>query len=191
MFNEKLVRIVRNKKDEILDLWLKDFEETRTLRVNEGVDKAKWKRVMADVLEGFDEMMLKDVSKYRLCLDFTKIGDNFFKDNYALHDIISAMTLLKKVIMEVVTAEGLFTTAFELYQLQELNNRAVLYFDRAIYYAALGYEENLKDIMEKKGVMGRLKRFFGDSEGRMKHIEACAVELEEQDEIYRDDGGRE
>jgi len=178
VISAKLARIVKKKREEILNLWLNDFKETRTLRVNEGVDEKKLKSYMAFVLDGFDEIMAKDVSKYRLCLDFTKIGDEFFKDNYAFHDIINALTLLKKVVMEVVTSEGFIDTALQLYQLQELNNKAVLYFDRAVYYAALGYEEDLKDIMENKGVIGKLKKFFGASEGRMKHINICAIEEE-------------
>jgi hypothetical protein len=178
VINQRLTEIVKDKREEILNLWSEDFKETRTLRVNDGVDENKWKRYMGDVLEGFENTIDKDISKYRLCLDFTKIGDEFFKDNYALHDIINALTLLKKVVLEVVTAEGFFTTAYQLYQLQELNNRVVLYFDRAIYYASLGYEENLKEAMEDKGVLGNLKKFLGASEGRMKHIEACAIETE-------------
>ena len=178
MISEKLTEIVKKKRKEILDLWLKDFKETRTLRVNEGVDEKKWKGYMNFVLDGFDEVMAKDVSKYRLCLDFTKIGDEFFKENYAFHDIINALTLLKKVIMEVVTSEGFIDTALQLYQLQELNNKAVLYFDRAMFYTVLGYEEDLKDIMENKGVVGKLKKFFGASEGRMNHMNVCAIEAE-------------
>jgi hypothetical protein len=178
VISEKLTEIVKKKRKEILDLWLKDFKETRTLRVSEGVDEKKWKSHMAFVLDGFDEIMAKDVSKYRLCLDFTNIGEEFFNANYAIHDIINALTLLKKVVMEVVTNEGFFDTALQLYQLQELNNKAVLYFDRAIYYSALGYEENLKDIMANKGVIGNLKKFFGASEGRMKYINICAIEEE-------------
>lgn len=181
MINEKLLGIVKDKREEILDLWLSDFKNTRTLRVSEGIDEAKLKKIMVDVLDGFDDMMSRELSKYRICIYFMKIGDYFFKDNYALHDIISALTLLKKVIIEVVTSEGFFTTAFQLYQLQEMNNKAVLYFDRAVYYSALGYEETLKDLMEDKGVQGKLKRFFGSSEGRKKHIEACAVELDKKD----------
>ncbi len=178
MINERLIRIVRDKKENILALWLKDFKETRTLRTEAGVDESKLKLIMADVLEGFDNVMEKDVSMYRLCLDFTRIGDEFFKDNYAIHDIVNAFTILKKVVMEVVTTEGFFDTAFELYKLQELNNRAVLYFDRAIYYSALGYEDSLKQLMADKGSLGKLKKFFGAAKGRMKYIQSCALEAE-------------
>ncbi len=177
MINEKFVAILRNKKDDIVKLWLEDFKKTRTLRIIEGIDDTKWRRMMGEVMDGFDEVLTKDVSKYRVCLDFTQLGREVFKDNYATHDIINALSLLKKVIIEVVTNEGFFGTAFQLFQLQELNNKAILYFDRATYYAVLGYEECIKDEIEDKGVLGRIKKFFGSSEERKRHMNSCAAEV--------------
>jgi hypothetical protein len=178
MINEKFVAILRNKKDEIIKLWLDDFKKTRTLRIIEGIDETKWKRIMGEVMDGFDEVLTKDISKYRICLDFSQFGREVFKDNYAMHDIINAMSLLKKVITEVVTTEGFFGSAFQLMQLQELNNKAILYFDRATYYAVLGYEECIKEEMEDRGVLGKLRNFFGSSDDRKHHMNTCAVDLE-------------
>jgi hypothetical protein len=176
MINEKFVAILRSKKNEIVSLWLEDFKKTRTLRIIEGIDETKWNRIMGEVMEGFDEFLAKDISKYRICLDFTQFGREVFKDNYAMHDIINAMSLLKKVIIDVVTTEGFFGTAFQLYQLQELNNKAILYFDRATYYSVLGYEECIKEEMEDKGVLGKLRKFLGSSDERKSHMNTCAVE---------------
>ena len=180
MIYEKLVSIIRNKQDEILNIWIDEFRNTRTLRIEAGIDEDKWKRMMQDVLDGFDDMITKDISKYRICIDFTQLGKECFDDNYAMHDIIDSLTLLKKVIMEVVSAEGFFGTAYQMYQLQELNNRASLYFDRALYYAALGYEETLKAQLGDKGALGKLKRFLGSPDGRTEHMETCVVELDDE-----------
>jgi hypothetical protein len=180
MINERFVGIIRGKKDQIIKLWMEDFKNTKTLRVLEGIDEVKWSRMMGEVLDGFDDVLTKNISKYRVCLDFTQLGRELFKDNYAIHDMISALSLLKKVIIEVVTAEGFFGTAFQLLQLQELNNRAILYFDRATYYAAVGYEESIKAEMQDKGVLGKIKRFFGSSEERRVHMDSCAAELSDE-----------
>jgi hypothetical protein len=37
--------------------------------------------------------------------------------------------------------EGLLDTTLELYQAIELNNRVIRFFDRAIYFTAVGYEK--------------------------------------------------
>jgi hypothetical protein len=181
MINERFVAIIRNKKEQIINLWLEDFKKTKTLRISEGIDEVKWRRMTGEVLDGFDEVLTKDISKYRICLDFTQYGRELFKDNYAMHDLINALSLLRKVIVEVVTAEGFFGTAFELYQLQELNNKGILYFDRAAYYASLGYEESIKGVIEDKSMLGRIKKFFGSSEERRQHMESCVVEAGEDE----------
>jgi hypothetical protein len=42
------------------------------------------------------------------------------------------------------------TTSLNLYQALELNNKVVLYFDRAIYFAIIGYKAaRSKDMAEK------------------------------------------
>ena len=179
MINEQFVAILRSKKDQIVNLWLADFKKTRTLRIIEGIDETTWRRIIGEVMDGFDEVITKDVSKYRICLDFTQFGRELFKDNYATHDIINAMSLLRKVITDVVTNEGFFGTAFQLFQLQELNNKAILYFDRATYYSVLGYEESIKMEIEDKGVIGRLRKFLGSSDDRRRHMDNCAARIDE------------
>ena len=57
-----------------------------------------------------------------------------------------ALFLLKRQIWLYILQEGLLTTNLELYQALELNNRVVLYFDRAIYYLTRGYEIGAEEI---------------------------------------------
>jgi hypothetical protein len=44
---------------------------------------------------------------------------------------------------------GLMTTNLEVYQALDINNKVVLYFDRAIYFSLIGYktarEEDMKE----------------------------------------------
>jgi hypothetical protein len=40
-----------------------------------------------------------------------------------------------------VLGEGLLDTMLDLYQAIELNNRVMLFFDRAIYFITIGYEK--------------------------------------------------
>jgi hypothetical protein len=37
--------------------------------------------------------------------------------------------------------EGFLDTALDMYKALELNNRVILFFDRAILYTAVGYEK--------------------------------------------------
>ncbi|HOI45215.1 MAG TPA: hypothetical protein PLX50_06355, partial [Candidatus Aminicenantes bacterium] len=60
---------------------------------------------------------------------------------FALSEIIQSLCLIRRHLWLKVESEGLIDTALELYQAIDLYNRVMVFFDRALYYAALGYEE--------------------------------------------------
>ncbi len=63
---------------------------------------------------------------------------------------IRALTLLKRALWLFVVYESAFESALELNQMRELNDRVVLFFDRAEYYFIRGYiEEMNKSIKER------------------------------------------
>ncbi len=51
-----------------------------------------------------------------------------------------SLSLLRRRLWQKVQSEGLLDTALDLFQAMELHNRVVLFFDRALYYAVVGYE---------------------------------------------------
>lgn len=83
--------------------------------------------------------------KKKLARFFTRLGKVRREEGVPLEEEVMALLLLKRHIWLYVLQEGLLTTNLELYQALELNNRVVLYFDRAIYYMTLGYEQEEDD----------------------------------------------
>jgi hypothetical protein len=55
-----------------------------------------------------------------------------------------ALILLKRYLWLEVLSEGFVSSNLELYQVLELNNRVVLYFDRAVYFTIAGYQEAME-----------------------------------------------
>ena len=55
--------------------------------------------------------------------------------------VIYALILTKNHLEDYVRASGLADSAVELYQEQELSHLIDCFFDRALYYTALGYEQ--------------------------------------------------
>ncbi|HEY5501987.1 MAG TPA: hypothetical protein VIJ97_01620, partial [Candidatus Anoxymicrobiaceae bacterium] len=67
---------------------------------------------------------------------------------YGVEEVVMALMLLKRHVWLYIVQEGFLKTNLELYQALELNNRVVLYFDRAIYYVTEAYSEE----DEKEGI---------------------------------------
>jgi hypothetical protein len=68
------------------------------------------------------------------------MGGQRRKEGFALSEVISALIVTRRHIWLKVLSDGVLDTALHLNQALELNNRVLLYFDRAIYYSAVGYE---------------------------------------------------
>jgi hypothetical protein len=58
-----------------------------------------------------------------------------------MEEVVMTLVLIKRYLWLHLLEEGLMTTDLEIYQALELNNKVVLYFDRAIYFALRGYRE--------------------------------------------------
>ena len=67
-----------------------------------------------------------------------------------MEEVVMTLVLIKRYLWLHLLEGGLMTTRLELYQALELNNKVVLYFDRAIYFAIIGYKEaRAKDMADQ------------------------------------------
>ena len=57
-----------------------------------------------------------------------------------LNGVVNALILARRHLWLFVDTHTDFSRAIDLYQALEMVNRVILVFDRAIYYAILGYE---------------------------------------------------
>ncbi|MBN1288758.1 MAG: hypothetical protein JXA49_03870 [Actinobacteria bacterium] len=99
----------------------------------------------ASVCKRIGYFLGRRLPKKKLAIFFTRLGKVRREEGVPLEEEVMALLLLKRHIWLYVLQEGLLTTNLELYQALELNNRVVLYFDRAIYYMTLGYEQEGED----------------------------------------------
>jgi|GEM_PF-193274 len=68
------------------------------------------------------------------------IGERRAEQGVPLHEVIFALMLVRENLWKEVKASGVGDNAIELFQALELIDRVYQFFDKAIYYMALGYE---------------------------------------------------
>ena len=74
---------------------------------------------------------------------YTELARVRFGEGVPLSEIVYALTLIKQHLREYIGYVGLMDSAVELHQERELRRLVGRFFDRAIYYAVLGYERQL------------------------------------------------
>jgi len=67
------------------------------------------------------------------------LGQERRQEGFALPEVFLALCLIRKQLWDKIQSEGLMDSVLDLYQAMELYNRIVTFFDRALYYAIIGY----------------------------------------------------
>jgi hypothetical protein len=73
-------------------------------------------------------------------LTFTDLGRRRFREGIPLSEVIFALVLTQNHLLDYVKSSGLSDSALDLYQELELVQVVTQFFDKAIYYAARGFE---------------------------------------------------
>jgi hypothetical protein len=72
---------------------------------------------------------------------YRELGGRRYREGFALSEVIYALILTKKNLEDYVRNAGLSESAVELYRERELFRKVDYFFDGAIYYTTLGYEQ--------------------------------------------------
>ncbi|MCP4716572.1 MAG: hypothetical protein GY868_15735 [Deltaproteobacteria bacterium] len=143
LISGKLVKLVEQNTDTILQRWidrLKSDPATTSFSEN---DLQKFKNKARMVLEELGQWVSYETPKENVGRKYANEGMGLFRMKIPLCEGIRAMVLLKRTLWLFVVYESAFDSALKLNQMRELNDRVLLFFDRATYYFIRGYMEEL------------------------------------------------
>ncbi|MDT8272941.1 MAG: hypothetical protein RRA35_07085 [Desulfomonilia bacterium] len=160
MISEKMVHLIKENADELTRKLCKELitrEETKSYRlVNQDL---LYDRVF-DIYTRLDSWLLGDKVKGEVRNHYTKLGRKRYEEGIPLNEVIMSLMLTKRRIWLYVVEKHFFDSSYEFQQALEFNNRIVLFFDRAIYFTSIGYEDELRKAVPKSPG-GFLSRLFG------------------------------
>jgi len=131
----RLIKIIEKNSDVIADRWVEDVITLPYTRSYWNIPHDVLHERAESVCSRMGYYLGRRLPKERLASFYRKMGKARRSEGHPVEDVIMALFLLKRNIWLFVLQEGLLTTNLEL------NNRVVLYFDRAIYYVAQGYAD--------------------------------------------------
>ncbi len=70
------------------------------------------------------------------------LGRQRREQGFALHEVLSGLTLLKREIWSFIGERGALVDLMEVYRAMELSRRVSVFFDNALYYTARGFDED-------------------------------------------------
>ena len=142
LLSDELVALVQDHAGAVAEAWLAEVRMNPTtqayLRLSDRVLRARGAGTISKLahwLKG-DEVADEIKEFYRA------LGRERRQQGFALQEVLSALMLLKKRVWSAAQREGMFERPIEIYRLLELNRRTAVFFDKAMYHTARGFEES-------------------------------------------------
>ena len=143
MLEKRLIEIIEDKSSEITQVWYRDLKESHYTPTMKGISEDEGMRMAIGVYEDLNGWLLP-AGTHDLKGRYQEFGEHLFHRGFQLEEVVMILVLLKRYLWLALLELGLMTTNLNIYQALELNNKVVLYFDRAIYFALVGYREARK-----------------------------------------------
>ena len=156
MISQKFVRLIADNAKEITNYWVKDISENITTPSYKEHDKDECFAYGMSILKELGDWIDNKKRATEIKEIYLKIGKERAKQNIPLEEVVSANLILKRHIWLYVLSRGFLSNAFELYQVLEINNQVVYFFDRLVFYLVYGYElETTAKIKGMEHLFGR------------------------------------
>jgi len=139
--SKNLVELIERSADELTNKYLEDVKQHSHLPTYRAFDEKELYKRAYRVYSQLGKWISQETTKEEIKSYWNDLGRKRREEGFPLPEIILSLSMLRRHLWVKVQAEGLLDTALDLYQAMELHNRVVTFFDRAIYYAACGYED--------------------------------------------------
>jgi hypothetical protein len=139
-FSTKLVELIERDADHLTKRWLEIVRGHEDLPTYLAYDEHKLYERCFRVYSQLGKWLSSETTKEDIKAAYTALGAQRRLEGFRLSEVIEALIITRRVLWAKIESEGLLDTALDLNQALELNDRALVFFDRAMFYAAQGYE---------------------------------------------------
>lgn len=140
MLSDRLIHLIETHAETLTRNTLNDLRKShRTPSYHSLEDGAMLDRVYAVYHDLGNWLAEKTDAKIETW--YRGLGARRYREGFALSEVIYALIRTKKNLEDYVRNSGLTDSAVDLHRERELFRRVDYFFDSAIYYTALGYEQ--------------------------------------------------
>jgi len=147
MISQSLVELIEKNAEELTRQWLNDVTQNVHTPFYHTFNKDYLYERALNMYKGLGHWLSIETPKEETARFYKKYGQERSREGFPLPQLIYSFILFRRHLWLYILHVGFLDSAYELHRALELNNRVILFFDRALYNMASGYEEAQK----KKG----------------------------------------
>ncbi len=139
--SRKLVDLIERNAEELTRTYLDEVIRDPRMPTYRTFDRGEVTVRAHRVFSQLGRWLSNEFSREQARSYWMALGRQRRRENFPFSEIVLSLCHIRRTLWDKVQAEGLLDTALDLYTAMDLHHRVVLFFDRAVYFAALGYEE--------------------------------------------------
>jgi hypothetical protein len=144
MLSQKFVELIEKNAEKLAREWLKDVRKNVHTPAYQTFDEDRLYQRAFNMYKNLGQWLNVQTPKEQTTKYYLKYGQDRCQDGFPLPELIYSFILFRRHLWLFILNSGFLDTAYELHRALELNNRVILFFDRALHSMVLGYEECLK-----------------------------------------------
>jgi ADP-ribose pyrophosphatase YjhB (NUDIX family) len=142
MLSDALVAFVWGNAEEVTRMWIEEVRSNPTTTSYSKLDpKLLYDRGFTVVTQ-FGRWLKGEQSSEQMRTFCRAVGQERRAQGIPLTELISSLSLLRKNLWTFARTQGVWQRPIELYRVLELNRRTAVFFDKALYHTARGFEES-------------------------------------------------
>lgn len=138
--SDVLVEMIENNAATIAVRWMDDIRTNPSTPSYKEFDHATLFKRINTVLSQFEEWLGGHYDHQEMRDFYFNLGKRRKEAGINMSEVLSALSLSRKHIWEFALSQNLWVKTIDIYRTLELNRRVVIFFDKAAYYVAKGYE---------------------------------------------------
>lgn len=140
MLSDTLIGFVNESIPYVARVWLADVRSNHTTA--DSYMRLDPDQLLAECTTGLEQLgrwLEGESTEEHTRLFYRDLGRRRRAQGVELHEMLSAIMLLKKQIWAHARSQGVWQRPVDAYRAMELQSRFAVYFDKAMYHAARGY----------------------------------------------------
>ena len=142
MLTYKLVRLIETHSDALAVGLLAKVRNSKLLGAYDKVPPEELQQRVYEIYRHLGEWLIGK-TEFDIENRYLEIGERRAQQHVPLSQVVMVIILTKENLWEFLKSEAVMDRAIEIMGELELLQMLEMFFDRAIYYAAVGYEEEV------------------------------------------------
>lgn len=138
--SNQLMGIIEKNAEVIANRWMNDVKTNKSTPSYANATEVSSRERVLIFIRQFGKWLSGYFTDTEVRQYYIDLGVKRKKEGFGLSEVLSAISLSRKYVWEFALSQGMWNKTIDIYMTLELERRMMLFFDKAAYYVARGFE---------------------------------------------------